>query len=297
MSWQNDAIQRLSQSAHPAGGWSYQTHLEPSAEPTALACLALRAHNAETGPLYRGMQWLATLQQEGGGVAVMATVPQPCWATGLAVLAWSYAAQDSEFIVHRDRGIRWLLEIEGKSFKSNPVIYGHNTRLKAWPWVEGTHSWLEPSAYAVLALRANGQGEHSRVREAVAVFQDRALGDGGWNYGNSKMFGNQLRAFPAQTGMVLTAMAGEPQTPQIDEAIEFLHAELPRIRAPISLAWGLIGAAAWHSRPDAADEWLAQSTERLAGKPVQPLLDALLLLAAAKQCPLVRPGKETALGT
>jgi len=296
MSWQNDAIQRLSQSAHPGGGWAYQTHLGPSAEPTACACLALCAHGAEPKSVRPGLQWLARQQQENGGVAVMAGMTSPCWATGLAALSWTHCPDNAEFLVQRDKAVRWLIASEGKPFKSNPAIYGHDTRLMAWAWVEGTHTWLEPSAYAVLALRAVGKSEHSRVREAVAVFQDRALDDGGWNYGNSKMFGNQLRAFPAQSGMVLAAMAGMQQSPQVDKAIKFLQGELPPITAPVSLGWGLIGLTAWHSRPHDAESWLARCAQRLAGKPVQPLFDALLLLADAKECLLIRPGKEALRG-
>ena len=33
---------------------------------------------------------------------------------------------------------------------------GHDSTLIGWPWVEGTHSWIEPTAWAVLALKSVG---------------------------------------------------------------------------------------------------------------------------------------------
>ena len=193
--------------------------------------------------------------------------------------------------------IEWLLRTEGQTFKSNPALYGHNTRLKAWSWVKGTHSWIEPTTYAILALRAAGQAQHPRTREGVSVLLDRAMSYGGWNYGNCKMFGSELRPFPAQTGMALAALAGEPRYDCVDKAIEFLHRELPRVRTPFSLAWGLIGASAWNALPDSAHSWLAECAQRVAQKQSQPLFDALLLLADSRPCPFAIVQEEAVIGT
>jgi len=262
-----------------------------------LACLALVAD--ETYAANRGLRWLQSQQQADGGVPVRANFAQPRWATALACLAWnsSSTVNRTEYSENKKAATEWLLRNEGKPFKSNPALYGHDTRLKGWSWVDGTHSWIEPTAYAILALRAAGLVDHPRTREGVTLLLDRAMSHGGWNYGNSKMFGSELRPFPAQTGMVVAALAGEPRPDCVDDAIEFLHRELPRVRTPFSLSWGLIGAAAWDARPDAADSWLAECAERVAQKPSQPLFDALLLLADAQMCPFLVVQKEAAIGT
>lgn len=167
-----------------------------------------------------------------------------------------------------------------------PDIFGHDRTLQGWPWVEGTHSWVEPTAYAVLALRTCGQTNHPRVREAVRLLGDRVLPGGGWNYGNTRVMGNILRPFPATTGIALAALAGEPLTPQIDESIVYLTNELPGIRSPFSLAWGLIGLTAWLSRPPESESWLAQCAARKVKNEPDPLEDALLLMAHLKSSPL-----------
>jgi hypothetical protein len=159
--------------------------------------------------------------------------------------------------------------------------------LVGWPWVAGTHSWVEPTAYAVLALRAAGKSEHARVREAVELILDRALPEGGWNYGNRRIFDNVLRPFPATTGVALAGLIKEPRDDRIDVAIDYLGRALQRVRAPLSLAWGLIGLRAWKAQPPDAEAWLAQCASRVAEHPAAPQHDALLLLAGSKTCPVI----------
>lgn len=296
MSWHEQAIRRLKQAQLPEGGWGYGPRLAPAAEPTALAGLALSAHD-ERDAAQGGLRWLAQRQNEDGGVAATAFAAQPCWPTALALLAWQQVVGDvNHFRTNAEQATRWLLRIEGKPFKSTPAIYGHDTRLIGWPWVDGTHSWIEPTAYAVLALRASNHADDERVVQAVSLFHDRSMAPGGWNYGNSRMFGSDLRPFPAQTGMVLAALTGYLRSSFIDSAHTFLRTELPRIRAPLSLAWGLIGMTAWGERPDAADTWLEECAERVSRAAAQPVFDALLLLAGAQDCPLIPKNMEIAGG-
>jgi hypothetical protein len=108
---------------------------------------------------------------------------------------------------------------------------------------------------------------------------DRAIPSGGWNYGNAAVLANTLRPFPETTGVVLTALAGEPRSPAVERAIAFLSTELPRIRTPLSLGWGLIGLTALGARPAEAGTWLAEAIERSRARAANSLHDALLLLA------------------
>ena len=288
MAWQRASIERLLASARPDGGWGYQSEHEPSAEPTALACLALATTEPDADAIHDGLEWLARGQQDNGAVAVAPRFTAPCWPTSLAVLAWLKAGSSgsTSYARHIHRAVDWLLHTEGLKLKPDPAIYGHNTHLIGWPWVTGTHSWIEPTAYAVLALRAAGKSHHPRVREAVELLLNRAISEGGWNYGNRRMFQNNLRPFPAQTGIALAALAGEAMSESIGAAIRYLLSELERIRTPMSLGWGIIGLTAWNERPASDDNWLTECAARLDGKPTHPVFDSLLLLADAKQCTL-----------
>lgn len=288
MAWQHASIERLLASVRPDGGWGYQSGHEPSAEPTALACLALAAADHDADAIQHGLEWLARGQQDDGAVAVATQIAAPCWPTSLAALAWLKAGSSGgrSYAGQTRRAVDWLLHTEGLTLKPDTAIYGHNTRLIGWPWVTGTHSWVEPTAYAVLALRTAGKSNHPRVREAVELLLNRTIPEGGWNYGNCRVFQNNLRPFPAQTGIALAALAGEAMSESIGAAIRYLHFELERIRTPMSLGWGIIGLSAWNERPSSADNWLMECAARLDGKPTHPVFDSLLLLADAEQCTL-----------
>src|SRR5207253_6529581 len=65
-------------------------------------------------------------------------------------------------------------------------------KLIGWPWAEGNFSWVEPTAWACLALRRVGQASHPRVAEGETLLLDRVLEGGGLNYGNRRIFGITL---------------------------------------------------------------------------------------------------------
>ena len=235
------------------------------------------------------LAWLVRTQHPDGGMPISREVKGPCWPTGLATLAL-LASSDSTngaFRGNTDKSVEWLLGTRGRTFESDPRVYGHDTTLSGWPWVEGTHSWLEPTAYSILALRAAGRDGHPRVGEAVRLIFDRAIPEGGWNYGNRHMFGADLRPFPGTTGIVLAALAGEPADSRIEAGIEHVAREMVRVRSPMSLGWGLIGLTAWNRRPREARTWLAESADRALSRTANPLEDALLLIAGASVCPIV----------
>jgi hypothetical protein len=75
--------------------------------------------------------------------------------------------------------------------------------------VAGTHSWIEPTALGVIALKAAGHERHERVQEAIRMILDRQLPHGGWNYGNTFVFGRELRPMPESSGAALAGLAGQ----------------------------------------------------------------------------------------
>jgi hypothetical protein len=255
--------------------------MDPAPEPTALACLALTAHRRGSEKVATGLEFLTHLQTPSGAIPTTTRTPLATWPTALALIAWSSdrAGSTSQFEAHRQRALDSILDVRGLTFASDPRIYGHNTQLSAWPWIEGTHTWVEPTAYVMIALRIAHYSDHPRFQEAVEVLRDRAIAGGGWNYGNPKMFGAALRPFIATTGLGLVALAEQPRDEIIDDAISHLQKELPSVRAPTSLAWGVLGLSAWQERPAQADNWLAESAGRVLAGDCRPAEEALLLLA------------------
>lgn len=286
--WQTALLNRLTATPHTGGGWGYRTSSSSSAEPTSLSCLALSTYAHEPNLWARGLSLLDNLQQSDGGVPVSSDAQSPCWPTGLSILAWNTQRTDGEdpFSMQVHRAAQWLVAARGGKVPLQPELYGHDSRLQGWSWVAGTHSWLEPTAYGVLGLKSAGMSDHVRTREGVALLWDRMFSGGGWNYGNTRVLGKTLRPFPATTGIVLSALAGETSDETIHKSVAYLTRELGTVRSPMSLGWGLIGLSAWNARPDQADHWLAESAADALTRDGSPLEDSLLLLAGADSHPL-----------
>ena len=235
--WKAQLRERLTATANTAGAWGYCANSAGNAEPTALATLALQAALADNptdeqrstwaAAANRGCQWLAQHQAGDGGLSAMPDTTGACWPTPLALLAWTFPPEPGAFAPNAQRATQWLLATRGRALPRNPEIHDHDTMLVGWPWVTDCHSWVEPTAYAIIALRHTGHADNPRVREGVRLLIDRALPDGGWNYGNRRVLEHVLRPFPATTGIALTALAGEARTDDIEQSIDYAHREAP----------------------------------------------------------------------
>jgi hypothetical protein len=284
-SWIDTLIDELADETH----WSYTLGGTIAAEPTAVAALALYAHGRGDAAA-RACRRLSELQATDGSVGIARDRPTPCWPTGWAVLAWTTLAAGSGEAGHQDhvdRAVAWILSQHGRTFAS-PSEMGHDARLDGWPWVDGTHPWVEPTALNLLALKATGHRQDPRCREAVAMLVDRLLPDGGCNYGNTTVLGQVLRPHIEPTGLALVVLAGESDASgRLERSLRYLENNLAKTRAAMSLAYGVMGLAAHGRRPAAADGWLAAAARQT--KPYQrsPLRQGLIALAAAQHCPMI----------
>ncbi len=276
----------------------YQPHAPAATEPTALAAVALVAHGRETAarPM---VDRLVEMQNDDGSVGISLREQQPCWPTGLAVLAWR-AAQlspifDVRYVTALDRGLSWILATRGVQTEQGDTI-GHDTTIPGWPWVHGTHSWVEPTAINLLALLHTYQATHPRAHDARRLLIDRILADGGCNYGNTVVFGQQLRAHVQPTGLCLMAL-GDVDDPsgRIARSIEYLQRELSAETPTLSLCYGLLGLAAQGAIPTKRDEWLAAAAHRtLARDPASHKLALLALASQGPSCPLISQKRSRA---
>jgi hypothetical protein len=251
------------------------------AESSALAGLGLLATaqgDAIEPEIHSAADWLADIQQADGSVGVCRHVTSPGWPTPYAVLLW--AALDG-YRMQRRKAVDWLFQRSGVACDRDGAI-GHDTTIVGWPWVDGTHSWLEPTALAILAIRCESGDRHVRTDDGIRMICDRMTPTGGWNYGNSSVFGKALVAQPAPTGLALLALrTTRVPPPQAREGCRYLQRTLPRIRSPRSLSWGLLGLQAWNQRPTDADAWLAETATRLSDPNASTMDLALVLLASS----------------
>jgi hypothetical protein len=115
---------------------------------------------------------------------------------------------------------------------------------------------------AVMGLTSAEYGDHERTREARRMLLNRQLSAGGWNYGNTTVFDQELRPMPESTGMALNALAGAAPQSEVQASLDYLAGLAPRLNTPRALGWGLLGLGAWGARPNVAASWAASCLVR-----------------------------------
>ena len=237
----------LESRALPEGGFPARGGEPFRSDATAWAILALSQLVSGHSLLGPARDRLTTAQDPDGRVSMSREHEEAFWPTALSILAW-HGSQAHES--HCRRGVLFLLKTTGKHRSKNPDDpVGHDPSIPGWPWIDGTHSWIEPTALSVLALKVAGHGQHDRVRQATEMMLDRQLAHGGWNYGNTTVFGRELHPMPESTGAALAGLVGQAEPGTVARSLDYLQGEVDRLRTPVSLGWVLLGLAAWDLWP------------------------------------------------
>ncbi|MDF1501892.1 hypothetical protein, partial [Roseisolibacter sp. H3M3-2] len=241
----------------------------------------------------RASAWLVARQRADGGWPATTQVDAPSWAGATALLALARLGGAPDAVA---RGGEWLLAREANRFDlSTRLLFRFqkwrgaavptelDATLSGWPWVDGTFGWVEPTAIALLALRAagvRGARAEERAGQGTRMLLDRAVPGGGWNYGNTKVLGQDVAPYPDTTAWALLALRGEPTAAAASrEGVARLDTMLAHTRSTLARALGALALRA-HSTDDAPVR-AALAARVLESPPAEVRARALALLALA----------------
>lgn len=262
----------------PSGGFPYHPGEKARPDSTAWAIISMSAYELDRERCDRGRAYLVSQQANDGRVSISLTHPDASWPTPLAILAWQGFPYYQKA---QSRAIDYLLGLTGQHFPNpDPSIIGHDTSIPGWPWIADTHSWVVPTALALLALQEVGLDTHPRVIAGRQLLVDRQLTTGGWNYGSTTVFRRELHPLPECTAIALQALAGTTPMRDVEGSLEYLLHELPHLRTPISLGWALLGLGAWGLKPANTEKLALASLQRQERYGPYPLPSLALLLLA-----------------
>ena len=122
------------------------------------------------------------------------------WSVLLAPAAFSLTAAAKGL---RDKWLQQVLDLRGEDVPDMEHLDG---KIPGWSWYPKTFSWLEPTAFAVISLTRNGKGEAERAQDGLRLIRDRVCVDGGWNYGNRVVLGQDLLSYTHSTAWALLAI-------------------------------------------------------------------------------------------
>jgi hypothetical protein len=172
--------------------------------------------------------------------------------TSLAALALAGSPIDRS---RAGAGARWLLEQEGRPVPWTSRLFFFlfprydvidlDLELKGWSWFENTFGWVEPTAHALIALKTlradlPQSQTRSRIEEGERMLVDRVCEGGGWNYGNSRVYDEELWPYPDTTALALLALQDRPGLPEVRSSLDALDRMVARNESLLATSLALL---------------------------------------------------------
>lgn len=247
-------VERILNGQNQDGGWGFLPGKSSNTECTSLCLLALDSLGAKqpVASTKRGLDWLLQRQRADGSWPLSDSTNEASWTTALAIIALN---QFREYQLKTRPASDWLLKQEGRTpgvlarligvFVSHNNTVALNPDLKGWAWVPRTFSWVEPTSYALVALKqvrthVAAKNLEERIQQGEMMIYDRMCSGGGWNYGNSKVFGDALWPYPDVTAVALIALQDHQLNQANRESVSALRKMMQETDSGLALCWGTI---------------------------------------------------------
>jgi len=231
-----------------SGGWSFASSQQASIEATCLAAFALADEMPANASA--STQFLLKSQFADGCWPAFEGDSEGSWTTALSLC---YLNGMTDFASAREKASHWLVEERGREahwfwrwkFKTADRNVSFDPDKYGWPWISGSASWVIPTAFSVIALKQftvcnRSELSEKRIRLGVDMLLDRACAGGGWNSGNSIVYGVPLPAHAEATAIALLALQDEERTSVIRASLAWLKQKSAAIESVESLAWCIL---------------------------------------------------------
>jgi hypothetical protein len=250
----DDLIERILDGQNQDGGWGFLPGKSSNTECTSLCVLALDSLGTKqpVANTKRGLDWLLRHQRAEGSWPLSDSFIDASWTTALAIIALNrFPGHQLQTRTAAD----WLLKQEGRTpgilarligaFMTPSNAVALNPDLKGWAWVPRTFSWVEPTSYALIALKqiqtyVATKIFEERIQQGEMMIYDRMCNGGGWNYGNSKVFGEALWPYPDVTAVALIALQDHQTSEANQESLRALKRMMGETDSGLALCWGTI---------------------------------------------------------
>ena len=249
-SLRSDCLSLLERLQNPDGGWGFHSNEPSRAEPSCWAIAALfNSENSIASESHgKATNFLRATQLADGSWPASSQMTTGSWITSLAC---SVLRGDAKSANNVKAGLKWLCEdfprdssplqrfLQRLRSKSNVV--SHDDSYRGWGWTPRTSSWVEPTSFALMALREAGpqhlpKNAAQRHALAISLLYDRMCPGGGWNCGNPRVYGVGGDALVLPTCWALVALSDAQEKPGRPLSLSWLQNNFANIQSPGSLA-------------------------------------------------------------
>jgi hypothetical protein len=248
----------LRDAQNPDGGWGFRPRSSSRVEATCWALLALwepsRQSAEDAVRVHRARDFLQTTQLADGSWPSAPGEQTGSWVTSLCCLALT-AIGDQTQQSTIELGHHWICDDWPSDstpwrrflsrFSSQRDVAPINNSYRGWGWTPGTSSWVEPTAFAMLALERVASPElvekaKRRRTLATSLLLDRMCPGGGWNAGNPLVYGAAGEPAVGPTVWSLLALRNRPLSRETTLSLDWLESAITTTQGPGSLALALI---------------------------------------------------------
>lgn len=241
------------QNACKNGSWAYKPGDAACVEPTAYCGIARRKDRDTRKQV---IEFFLANQNQDGGWSTSPGLGKSDWTSGLALLALRILVNEEGAIDPArksllDKAVKFLFDERFERFgpylwlakpmvKFNEGEEGLNWE-RGWPWSQGAFHWVEPTVYALLALKipqpVEAKDSQNVLMRGDKFLLDHACKDGGWNHGNDLCLNVHLPPFAVTTAEALIALQNASKSNAVKKAFLNLSKTIGYNQSAMSLAW------------------------------------------------------------
>jgi hypothetical protein len=120
---------------------------------------------------------------------------------------------------------------------------------RGWPWSPDCFHWIEPTVYALLALKTpampRNEAYNDIITRAQAFMLEHECQGGGWNHGSSFCLGVHLPPYIVTTAEALLALPEAKDSPAVKSGLSFLLKTEPSQCSAMEHAWVILALSAF----------------------------------------------------
>ena len=264
-----ELLSHLQNSQNSDGGWSFHGGGDSRVESTCWALVALaNSHESAQAHIAQGLAFVKSQQLPDGAWPAASGMSSGGWVTSLAALTLTQFPANEKSV---SAALQWLCDDYPrdssrwqkflKSLSPAKQHASHNDEFRGWGWTPRTASWVEPTAFALMAFASAAEsfsagppgspsepGFRSQLPKSLAVkleerrtlaiglLYDRMCAGGGWNCGNPRVYGVDGDSLVLPTCWALLALRGASEHPNRQLSLAWLEKSFATIASPGSLA-------------------------------------------------------------
>lgn len=238
------------------GLWSYIAGNEAAIEPSAWAAIAL-SDNVDCRNQF--IESILSRQNSDGGWSNDSLRLESDWSTGAALLGISFIKSKcllekleiktpiSKIETACTRAEQWIMENRTERYSSAARFAlllwkgPEHDYERGWPWTQNTFDWIEPTSYALLALKYSSIAGTPKVQRTMELAQNYILkltcAIGGWNFGDRNPYGKENPPDIQSTALVLLALKPRRKDAKVAKSLKWMLEEVSKMESSAQLAW------------------------------------------------------------